>query len=53
MDAPQVKQLAKALGADLVGIASAATLNAFPPDPRWPQTPERISPYCKSVVVIV
>ena len=51
-DAAFVKQRARALGADLVGIASAATLNAFPPDPRWPQTPERISPYCKSVVVI-
>ena len=43
---------AVALGAHLVGIASAAKLNAFPPDPRWPQTPERISPYCKSVIVI-
>ena len=43
---------AKELGADLAGIASAATLNAFPPDPRWPQTPERISPYCKSVIVV-
>ncbi|MEJ0071821.1 MAG: hypothetical protein WDO24_27350 [Pseudomonadota bacterium] len=53
MDAAQVKQHARALGADLVGIASAATLNAFPPDPRWPQTPERISPYCKSVIVLV
>src|SRR5689334_17465628 len=53
MDAAQVKQRARALGADLVGIASAATLNAFPPDPRWPQTPERISPYCKSVIVLV
>src|SRR5437868_185027 len=53
MDATAVKARAKALGADLVGIASAATLNAFPPDPRWPQTPERISPYCKSVIVIV
>lgn len=52
VDAARVKERAKALGADLVGIASAATLNAFPPDPRWPQTPERISPYCKSVVVI-
>jgi ferredoxin len=50
--AAAVKARARALGADLVGIASAATLNAFPPDPRWPQTPERISPYCKSVVVI-
>ena len=53
MDAAEVKQLAKDLGADLVGIASAKILNAFPPDPQWPQTPERISPYVKSVVVIV
>jgi epoxyqueuosine reductase QueG len=51
-DAAQVKALARGFGADLVGIASAATLNAFPPDPRWPQTPERISPYCRSVIVI-
>jgi len=53
LDASAVKQLARDLGADLVGIASAAILNAFPPDPRWPQTPERISPHCKSVIVIV
>lgn len=52
MDAAKVKALAKSLGADLVGIASAATLNAFPPDPRYPQTPERITPYCKSVIVL-
>ncbi len=52
LDAGAVKRRARELGADLVGIASAATLNAFPPDPRWPQTPERISPYCKSVIVI-
>jgi ferredoxin len=52
IDAAAVKRRAKELGADLVGIAGAATLNAFPPDPRWPQTPERISPYCKSVIVI-
>src|SRR3979409_364166 len=52
-DAASVKRRAKELGADLVGIASAATLNAFPPDPRWPQTPDRISPYCKSVIVVV
>lgn len=51
--AGEVKALAKRLGADLVGIAGADTLNAFPPDPRWPQTPERISPYCRSVIVIV
>ncbi len=53
LDAATVKSYALALGADLVGIASAATLNAFPPDPRYPQTPERISPFCKSVIVIV
>ncbi|SED38130.1 hypothetical protein SAMN05444161_3083 [Rhizobiales bacterium GAS191] len=51
--ATMVKERAKALGADLVGIASAKVLNAFPPDPRWPQTPERISPYVRSVIVIV
>ena len=53
MNAAEVKRMAKELGADLVGIAAADTLNAFPPDPKWPQTPERISPYCKSVIVIV
>ncbi len=52
MDATSVKQLAKDLGADIVGIASAKTLNAFPPDPLFPQTPERISPHVKSVIVI-
>jgi ferredoxin len=48
-----VKGRARELGADLVGIASAQILNAFPPDPLWPQTPERISPYVKSVITIV
>ncbi|MCC7167858.1 MAG: hypothetical protein IT565_09820 [Rhodospirillales bacterium] len=53
LDAAAVKTMARELGADLVGIASAKALNAHPPDPRFPQTPERISPYCKSVIVIV
>ena len=53
MDAVAVKQLARDLGADLVGIAAAETLNAFPPDPKYPQTPARISPGVKSVIVIV
>src|ERR1700731_5285193 len=53
LNAAFVKRRAKELGADLVGIADAAILNAFPPDPRWPQTPERISPYVKSVIVLV
>jgi len=51
--AADVKRRALELGADLAGIASAATLNAFPPDPRWPQTPERISRHVKSVIVLV
>src|SRR4249920_3046057 len=49
----EIKRRALELGADLCGIASAEALNAFPPDPRWPQTPDRISPYCKSVIVVV
>ncbi len=53
MDSAEIKQLGKDLGADMIGIASAATLNATPPDPRYPQTPERVSPYCKSVIVVV
>ncbi len=53
MNAAEVKALAKEYGADMVGIASAKVLNAFPPDPLYPQTPERVSPYVKSVIVIV
>ena len=53
LNAAEVKAKALELGADLVGIASAKVLNAFPPDPRYPQTPERISPRVKSVIVIV
>src|SRR5688572_3526960 len=53
VDGAAVKRRALELGADLAGIAAADTLNAFPPDPRWPQTPERISRYVKSVVVLV
>lgn len=52
MDAAEVKALAKSFGADIVGIATAKTLNAFPPDPLFPQTPERISTHVKSVIVI-
>ena len=45
LDANIVKEKAKELGADLVGIVGADTLNEFPPDPKWPQTPDRISPH--------
>lgn len=52
LDAQQVKDWALELGADIVGIASADVLNAFPPDPLHPQTPDRITPHCRSVIVI-
>ena len=51
--AADVIQMAQDFGADLAGIASAETLNAFPPDPRWPQTPGRMSPDAKSVIVLL
>ncbi|MGE0733639.1 MAG: hypothetical protein AB7G15_16585 [Alphaproteobacteria bacterium] len=50
--AQDVKQLARNLGAHLVGIAGAGTLNRFPPDPKWPQTPDRVAPDAKSVIVL-
>jgi epoxyqueuosine reductase QueG len=50
LDAATVKATARELGADGVGIASAAALNRFPPDPRHPQTPERIWSEARSVV---
>ena len=45
-----VKAKARELGADGVGIASAAVLNAHPPDPGHPQIPARISPEIRSCV---
>lgn len=50
LTAERVKARARELGADGVGIASAAALNAHPPDPDYPQTPERISPEIRSCV---
>src|SRR4029453_18279747 len=45
-----VKAKARELGADGVGIADAAVLNAHPPDPAHPQIPSRISPEIRSCV---
>ena len=45
-----VKARAREIGADGVGIASAAILNAHPPDPKHPQIPERIAPGIKSCI---
>ena len=53
LTAAAVKQRAKALGADLVGIARGEVLDHHPPDPGHPQTPSRItSEDSKSVIVL-
>ena len=53
LTAAVVKAKAKELGADLVGIAAGETLNRFPPDPKRPQTPKRITlEDSKSVIVV-
>jgi epoxyqueuosine reductase QueG len=51
--AAEVKARARELGADLVGIAAGAALDAHPPDPARPQTPSRITPPdSRSVIVL-
>jgi len=50
LDAATVKAKARELGADGVGIASAAVLDRHPPDPKHPQVPARIWPETRSVV---
>jgi len=44
LTADAVKAKARALGADLVGIAHGGVLDRHPPDPARPQTPTRITP---------
>jgi len=53
LTAEAVKAKARELGADAVGIASAAVLNANPPDPKFPQTPARIWPETRSLVAFI
>ncbi len=48
-----VKAKAKEFGADLVGIASGAVLDAHPPDPRNPQTPTLVSPRDNRSVIVL
>jgi epoxyqueuosine reductase QueG len=53
LTAAAVKARARELGADLVGIAAGAVLDAHPPDPGRPQTPSRITRAdSRSVVVL-
>src|SRR3989475_2219093 len=50
LTAEVVKAKTRELGADGVGIADAAVLDAHPPDPAHPQVPARIAPEIKSCV---
>lgn len=43
LSAQDIKDKALALGCDLVGIADGKVMDANPPDPRFPRTPERIT----------
>ncbi|MCE8005593.1 4Fe-4S double cluster binding domain-containing protein [Aestuariivita sp.] len=43
IDSAAIKAKGRALGVDLVGIADGAVMNAHPPNPRLPQTPDRIT----------
>jgi epoxyqueuosine reductase len=53
LTAATVKAKARELGADLVGIAPGAVLDAHPPDPARPATPSRITPADgRSVIVL-
>jgi epoxyqueuosine reductase QueG len=52
LTAEVVKARARELGADLVGIAAGESLDRHPPDPQRPQTPRRITPDSRSVIVV-
>jgi epoxyqueuosine reductase QueG len=53
LTAALVKTKAKEFGADLVGIASGAVLNAHPPDPKHPQTPALITQQDQRSVIVL
>lgn len=51
--AAEIKAKARELGADIVGIADSAKLNANPPDPSDPRIPANISDYDADRVIVV
>lgn len=51
--AEEIKAKALSLGADLVGIADGAEMNAHPPDPADPRTPAAISDHDAGRVIVV
>jgi epoxyqueuosine reductase len=53
LTAADIKAKARALGADLVGIADGATLERHPPDPRDPRRPSDITDLDAGRVVVL
>lgn len=53
LTAGEIKAKAKALGADLAGIASGAELDAHPPDPRDPRRPRDITEHDAGRVIVL
>jgi epoxyqueuosine reductase QueG len=51
--AEEIKAKAKSFGADLVGIADSAEINAHPPDPADPRVPADISDYDAGRVIVL
>ena len=51
--ADEIRDKARALGADLIGIADSAEINANPPDPDDPHIPANISDYDAGMVIVV
>lgn len=51
--AEEIKAKAKALGADIVGIADGAAMNENPPDPKDPRRPSDITDYDADRVIVV
>ena len=53
IDADAIKAKARALGADLVGIADGKVMDEHPPDPRDPRRPSDISDYDADRVIVL
>ena len=53
LDADAIKAKARALGADLVGIADGAVMDAHPPDPRDPRRPKDITEHDGGRVIVL
>lgn len=53
LTATEIKAKAKSLGADLVGIADGATMDANPPDPRDPRRPSDVTELDAGRVIVL